>query len=287
MIQYLSLLSLGAIWGASFLFMRMSVGSFGPIWLIQFRVGIAAVFLTLVIIYLRKKIVIRNHLKDFAIIGIFNVALPFTLFAYSAQTVTASLLSVINATAPFFAAIFITVFLKKKLSKAQIIGLIVGFCGVGLLMYEGFGIKGDNVVISLIAAICAPVCYGIFSTYITYKPLNIPPLLISVSTLWCATFFLLPFSLSHNFYDIPRSVDWLSVLLLGVMCTGLAYVIFYRLIENMGTISALTVLFLVPFFGTIWGVVFLDEPLSINLITSGILILLGVAISNNLLLAKK
>lgn len=281
--HYLSLILLGATWGASFLFMRIAVPAFGPIWLIQFRVGIAALFISFIIVYLKKATIWRGHIIDYAVIGLLNLAVPFVFFSYSAQYLSASILSIINATAPFWAAIFAFMFVGARLTRNNIIGLVLGFIGVMLIMFKGAVINGDKVLWAMFIAILAPVCYGLSTTYITKKAIKVYPLMITLGTLWAATLMLLPFSVSQSFNSAPRGLDWFSVISLGVLCTGVAYVLFYRLLEKLGTVPALTVVFLVPFFGTLWGVVFLDEPLSWQLFGGGALILLGVAFSNNII----
>src|SRR5690606_26362453 len=159
------LLSLAAIWGASFLFMRIAVPELGPAWLMFGRVLSAAVFLALVALVLKRALPLRAHAAHFMILSFFNTALPFLLFAYAAQTLTASLLAVLNATAPLWGAVIGWLFFRQTMSLRLASGLVLGIAGVSVLV--GFdAVVSDSAAIPAIAAAAgAACCYGIATWY--------------------------------------------------------------------------------------------------------------------------
>jgi drug/metabolite transporter (DMT)-like permease len=273
---------LAAIWGGSFLFMRIGAPVLGAAWLIQFRVGIAALFLLICAAWLRRPLQLRQYWRHYLIVGCFNSALPFFLIAFAAQTLTASLLSVLNSASPIFGAIISTVWLRHRITKLSAAGLAMGVIGVIILVRGGIGSRADDWGLAVAAALLSTVFYGIAGTYAKASPQPIEPFSNAHGSMWAATALM---ALTLPFYPTstaPTLGVWAAVAALGVLCTGVAYLIYFRLIRDMGPISALSVTFLIPVFGILWGVLFLDEQIDWSTIIGAVVVLAGTALTNGI-----
>ena len=166
----LRLFILAAIWGASFLFMRMAANSLGPAVLIELRVGFAAITLFIFALYLRKKLAFTTHKKHFFIIGALNSAIPFLLFAFAAQTINASTLSILNSTTPIWGAIVGIVWTKTKPTKSMLLGLLLGLTGVAILVGQNSLTIDSQAITAIVAALCASLSYAIASHYTKHAP---------------------------------------------------------------------------------------------------------------------
>jgi drug/metabolite transporter (DMT)-like permease len=276
--SFFRLLLLSAIWGASFLFMRIGVAVLGPSLLMFARAALAALFLWMVGIYLKKTLNAARYWKHFLILGLFNSAFPFLLFAYAAQTLSASLLSILNATAPIWAAIMSAIWLRTRLSSKAVIGMLLGVVGVTLLAkMEAFSMPHHGLL-AIAAGIGASFSYGIATTYTKSAP-AVEPFANAFGSMWAATWILIPFALSAPPLSTLPSWDvTVSVFALGIICSGLAYLLYFRLVADLGPTPALTVTFLIPVFGILWGVLFLGEQVGWHTLMGGAMILLGTAL---------
>lgn len=272
------LLLLSAIWGASFLFMRIGVPVLGPSLLIVARVGLASVFLLTVALYLRKSLDTPRHWKHYLVLGLFNSALPFLLFAYAAQTVSASLLSILNATAPIWAAAIGAIWLRTRLSAKTVLGMLFGVIGVGILAgFETLALPGGGAL-AIAAGLGAAFSYGIATTY-TKSATSVDPFANAHGSMWAATLLMLPFAAQAPAVPhIPPVHVIFSVVALGILCSGVAYLLYFRLVADMGAAPALTVTFLIPVFGILWGALFLDEKVGWHTLAGSITVLLGTAL---------
>lgn len=273
----LRLLTLAAIWGGSFLLMRISVTTLSPAVLIEARVGLAALFLFFTSLWLKKNVSLFPHWKHFLFIGLFNSALPFLLFAWSAQTLSSSMLSILNATAPIWGTLIGVITKQNRLSIASSIGLILGVSGVALLVgLDGITLQ-TGAPLAIVAALGAALSYGVASTY-ARSAVSIPSFDNAHGSMWAATFLvipLLPFSPPSHVPDVQILT---AVVMLGVVCTGIAYLLYFKLIEDIGSPSALTVTFLVPVFGILWGYLFLDEIIGWHTIVGMLLVITGTVL---------
>ncbi|WP_087017130.1 DMT family transporter [Thaumasiovibrio subtropicus] len=273
----LLLLLLAFIWGASFLFMRVSVPSLGPAVLILGRVGSAALTLWIVAMLLKRKMPPVARWRHFLVIGLFNAALPFMLYAFAAQTVTASLLSILNATAPLWGTVITAVWFKQKVSAKVLVGLFVGLLGVAILVGFDPVMVDKHAYIAAAAAVCAAMSYGIGATYAQTAP-KLSPEQNAHGCLWAASLWVLPLTWFMPINTPPSGLVVLNVLLLGIVCTAVAYLILFHLITEIGASSTLTVTFLIPVFGVLWGNVFLDEPIGFHTVIGAIVTLIGTAL---------
>lgn len=290
----IELLLLAAIWGASFMFMRIGSPEFGPILFTTLRAGIAATFLLVCLILYKETKALKGHWRHIFVVGALNTAIPFSLFGYATLTLTAGTTSVLNATAPMFGAIVAFVWLKDKLSLSAILGLLFGFIGVYLLVSENLqfsavtGIQQvqTNALVPTLAAMLAALCYGISANYTKKYLSTIKPLALAAGSQISATVMLIPISLGFIPDTMPSSSAIWSVLLIGVICTGVAYILFFRLIAALGPAKAISVTYLIPAFGILWGALFLDESISLMMIIGGAVILFGVALTTGVLKRK-
>lgn len=274
---------LSAIWGASFLFMRTTSADFGPVMLITLRTGIAALVLLPFLLAKKQWPMITAHWQAIFLVALTNTAIPFCLFSYSTLYLGAGYASVLNATAPMFAALVGFIWLKDKLSRLAVIGLLIGFAGVIILSVAR---NNHNFTVSLLpvgAALGATCLYGL-AACLTKKYLQgVNPLAIATGSQCFAALVLAPLSLWFWPARMPDMYSWSQVVALGVMCTAVAYILYFRLIANIGAAKAITVAYLVPVFGILWGMCFLDEYLSPGMWLGAALVLLGVALTTGVL----
>lgn len=274
------LVVLAAIWGASFLFTRISVPVLGPTLLVEWRVGLAAIFLAAMSVLLNRRLDIKTQWKYFLVLGLFNSALPFLLFSFAARTVSASLLSIINATAPIWGAIIGAVWARHTLSVKTIFGLCLGVVGVAILVgFDEITLRpGAGVAIT--AALCAAGCYGIANLYAKAAK-SVEPFSNAHGSMWGATLLVAPALPFFPANAVPGIGIMAAVLALGVLCTGIAYLLYFRLLADVGAESALTVTFLIPVFGVLWGFLFLDETVGWHTVVGSLIVIIGTALVTN------
>ena len=270
----LRLVLLAAIWGGSFLFMRLTASSLGPAVLIEGRVFAAALFLLLISLYLGRTLLFTSHLKHFFIIGAFNTAFPFLMFAYAAQTLNASTLAILNSTAPLFGAVIASLWQKEPLKLKAGIALLVGMLGVSVLVGQQAMTLGEEGLLAILACLFAAFMYGVSANYTKVAPV-VAPFENAHGSLWAAVIIVLPLL---PFMPIREPVTLsisLSVLALGIACTGLAYLLYFRLVKDDGPASALSVTFLVPLFGILWGRFFLGEAIGLHTLLGALFVITG------------
>lgn len=281
--QIISLIVLGAIWGSSFLFMRLSVKDIGAIPMIELRLAIGALVLWPLMLMKHPLSVTQGWWGKMTMVGVFNSGLPFTLLAFSLLVFTAGVGSVLNATVPMFTALIAFLWLKERLSRSRILGLVVGFIGVMVLVSDKLAVTGSHTGLALAAALLATLSYGFSANYTKREVVGVDPLVTTVMSLTMGALVLLPLAIIYWPDHNPSLMSWLSVLILGVICTGAAYIIYFRLITEIGAPRTVTVTFLVPLFGIVWGIVFLGEELTWQFVIGALVIITGTALSTGVL----
>lgn len=272
------LLLLAALWGGSFIFMRVAAPVLGPIVLIALRVGIAGAVL---LVYTRlsdKPLAFHTHWRQYLMIGVINSALPFVLIATAALTLTASLTAVLNATSPLFGALFAALWLHERLTIAKVVGIGLGILGVGVLTGGEVRALSPAVLLAITASLGAAAFYGLAGVYTKARVHDAPPLGMAVGSQLAATLVLLPVVPFTLRWEWPSPLVVLCVLLLGLLSTALAYLLFFRLIVDVGPLNTLTVTFLTPVFGVGWGALLLDEPINLQTVVGGAIVLCGTAL---------
>ncbi len=274
---------LAAIWGSSFLFLRLAIDDFGPVALIELRIGIGAIFL-LAVAALRQRIpTILRHWRVITLGGIISVLLPFLFYGYAAQGLTAGFMAIVNALAPLFGAIVARFWLGERLTRLRMAGLAIGFGGIVILVWDSLSMPVPGQLGAIAASIAAPLCYGIAASFMTRHFKGLDPIACAAGSIAASALLLLPFTFAAWPAAPASGVSWLSAVLIGLGCTGLAYVIFYRLIDNVGPSRTITVTFLVPPFGVFWGAVILDEAVTPAVILGAGTVLLGTLLATGVL----
>ncbi|NQZ83638.1 MAG: DMT family transporter [Colwellia sp.] len=278
---------LAAIWGASFIFMKLGGAEFGPFLFMAIRTLIASVFLLPLLLLNKQHLNLNGYYVKIFIMAMFSTAIPFILFGWATLTLTAGITSVLNATTPMFGAIVAFLWLKDKLSLSAVFGLILGFIGVYFLMYDKLVIAQEDVILPTLAVMLASLCYGISANFTKRYLTGVKPLALATGSQVSATLVLLPISLFFLPETIPSDSAMLSVLLLGILCTGIAYVIFFRLITFLGPTKAISVTYLIPVFGLFWGVIFLNEIITSWMMLGCGFVLSGVALTTGAVKLRK
>ncbi|GEM47761.1 DMT family transporter [Deinococcus cellulosilyticus] len=277
---YLWLILLSALWGFSFIFMRVAVPSFGPILLIELRTLIAALTLFPILALLKRNIKAGLPLKPLWITGIFNSALPFVMISVATKYVPASVAAVLNATTPLFSLLVAVLLYRQQMNSKNVLGVLLGLTGVAALFGLGALTITPQVLLACLCSLIAAASYGFAGNYARHALKQAAPLVTSTYSQFFAALALLPlvpFVLPDQTPPVNASV---SVLALGVVCTGLAYLIYFKLIREAGAVFTSTVTFLAPAFSVLWGGLLLGEHLTLGLAVGFVLIVLSVRLIN-------
>ncbi|HEY7240243.1 MAG TPA: DMT family transporter [Burkholderiales bacterium] len=269
------LLVLAGLWGGSFVFIRVAVPALGPLWLAFFRVALAFVALFALAVFRRSVPTLRERWRDYLVVGAVNSALPFALYCFAEQYVSASTAAILNATSPFFGALVAALWLKEPLTLRQLSGMALGVAGVAWIVGWHAGPMTQSALIATFACLAAALCYGVGGVYAKVRMTGVPTSAIALYSQLAATLLLAPAALATPLPQAPGLLIALNVVGLAVASTAYAFLLYFRLIANVGPTRALTVTFLIPLFGVLWGVAFLGEPLSSNMLLGGMLILAG------------
>ena len=276
------LLALAALWGASFLFTRMNSAAFGPIALVAVRVTGAALFL-LPLLLLRGQVGdLRRHWRAIFVVGITNSALPFLLFSYAALPFTAGLSAIFNAAAPLFGALIAWLWLKDRLTPTRVLGLVIGFAGVLWLAWDKARFNPGGSGWAVLACVAATLLYGLSASLAKRHLGGVAPLAVAAGSQLSAALALAIPAVLWWPATAPSNTAWLTAALLAVLCTGVAYVMYFRLIAHVGPANAIAVTFLVPAFAVLWGWVFLGERLTASMLFGCAVILLGTSLATGL-----
>jgi len=283
----LDFILLAAIWGASFLFTRLAVVEFGALPTAFVRVAIATAFLLPIVLLKGQGAVLRRHWVAIGIVGLLNSALPFALFAFALTTITTGLSAILNATVPLFGALVAWLWLQDRPTASRALGLAIGFAGVALLAWDSASFKpGAGGLASgwaVLACLAATLCYGVAATATKRYLTGLPALVTATGSQLGATLGLLVPALWSWPSTTPGSRAWLALLAVGIVCTGVAYILYFRLIEETGPARALTVTFVLPVFAVLYGAVFLREAITPWMLTCAAIIVCGTALSTGLL----
>ena len=277
---------LAAMWGASFIFMRAGVLEFGPLPTAATRVAIAALFL-LPLVWLRGLLpLLRTHWKKIFLVGLVNSGIPFACFAFALLSITTGMSAILNATVPMFGALVAWVWLNDKPTASRVLGLVIGFGGVALLAWDEASFKPDASGVApawaVLACLLGCICYGIAASYTKRYLSGLPALVIAAGSQAGATLGLALPALWLWPARMPGVSAWLALAIAGVVCSGLAYIIFFRLIANAGPPRALAVTFLVPVFAVLYGAIFLGETVTPWMVVCAGVIICSTALSTGL-----
>jgi len=273
------LVTLAALWGGSFVFMRYAVPTMGPVPLTFVRVTLAALVLLALAAAQRNLPDLKSRWRGFGVVGLVNSALPFVLFCSAEQTLAASTAGILNATSPFFGAIAAAFWLRDPLTARKVGGMTLGLAGVALLV----GLQPEPLTpattLAVAACLAAALCYGLGGVYAKKRMQGVPSAALACGSQLSAAIILTPVL---PFVSVPGPVtSWVvfNVVALAVASTAIAYLIYFRLIADIGPSRALTVTFLIPLFGVLWGHLFLGEAITANMLAGGGMIIAGTALT--------
>ncbi|MFZ6861992.1 DMT family transporter [Undibacterium sp. Ji67W] len=262
----LRLFGLAAIWGASFLFMRIIAPVLGAFWTAEIRVGLAGLALIAWMLISKQPIIFRQHWKSFLILGAISTALPAVFYAYAAQHIPAGYSAIMNATSPLWGAVMAAIFLGEQFTLRKMAGMLVGVLGVGMLVRLGPVEWSTELLLALLACSAATICYALAGVYTKKLSVNVNPVLMATASQVGGAIFLLP---SLPFSPVPGTVTSAVIFAaaaLALLCSAIAYLLYFRLIHDVGPTKALTVTFLIPLFALLWGNIFLNETITLNTI---------------------
>lgn len=281
-----SMLSVAAIWGASYLFIRVGAPEFGAAAMGGVRAVAAALLLLPLLLWRGQLGSLRQHWRGIGFVGVTNAALPFLLFNFAALTIPAGLSSILSATTPLFAALIGAIWLGERLTLARMAGLSLGFGGVVLLVAGKLHFLPQQdmlrTVLASLACLAATLLYGISGNFSKRFLAEAPPLAVATGSQMVAAVLLIGPAMAWWPQQPPSAKAWGAVLALAALCTTFAYVLFFGLIARLGASKAMSALFLIPAFGVLWGCLFLGETFSLQMGLSCLVILAGCALTTGL-----
>jgi len=276
------LVLLAALWGASFLFMRLGAHEFGAVPLAAVRVGLASLMLLPLLASRAQLGELRTHWRGLLLVGVLNSAVPFALFSFAALSITAGLSSIVNATTPLWTAVVAFVWLRQGLTRWRALGLVIGFAGVAFLAWDKASFKpgADHAGLwAVLACALATLCYGIAANATKRLLSGVPPLVVATGSQAAAALLLaLPAAWLWP-ATLPGAVAWGAVAALAALCTALAYLLYFRLMSRVGPTNAVSVTFLIPLFAMLWGALFLQEAVTAQMVAGGAIVLVGIALA--------
>ena len=276
MTDALLLILLAAIWGSSFVFMRATADVFGPIALIAIRISVAALFFLVFLLQKKRQQEFFNHWKILFLVGSMNSAIPFSLLAYASLHLSGGTVSIINATTPVFTALIAHFWLKNIMTKLQFTGMAISISGLIFLVWDKVSWSIGSWL-PLLAGVAAGLLYGIASTTTKKYLSDVSVMTATAGSLFFSAILIIIVSLFFlpDFNNI-HSIDWVYAITLGILCTAIAFIIYFKLVKNIGPARTASVTFLIPIFAFLWGYILLGELVTTRMWIATGIILLGM-----------
>lgn len=272
------LLLLAAIWGASFLFMRVAAPALGFVWTAQLRAGLAGVALLLFLYFTQQNLNWRKHWRDYAVIGVIGSALPFVFYAYAALKIPAGYSAIVNSTSPLWSVILGVLFWRQKMTWRLLFGLCCGIAGVALLVRLGPVDLNADVLLGVFSCTGATLCYALAGEYSKRIGTTVAVPLMAAGSQLAAALVLLP---AAALTPLPLHAPWLAwaaVSALALLGSALAYLLYFKIVVEIGPMKALTVTFLIPVFALFWGWLLLDEQITSSMVAGCVLVVTAMGI---------
>lgn len=281
-LDLLRFLSLAAIWGSSYMFMRIAVPGFGPLPLVLLRLSGATLFFLPWLLRPPVRTLLRARFGALLVLGALNSAIPFTLLAFSTLRLQAGYTAILGATVPLFAVAIDALWWRQRLSRQRLTGLALGFAGVSILAWHhlDFGTGGSGWAV--LSTLCASACYACAAHFGKRHFAGAPVMLPAAGSMLASTLMVIPLGGWFWPASAPPVADWLAVAALAVLCTACAYLLYYQLILRISATALTGVAFVIPVFGVLWGALFLHEQVTAHIVTGMLITLAGTAFTTGL-----
>jgi len=279
---YVILVVLAAIWGSSFMFARISVGEFAAITQSAARSTIAALTLYAIMVMSGKAGQFWRHWKHFCVLGLISTALPFTFITITTQFSTAGFASILNAMTPIMSAGVAWVWLRENLTMTMMVGIGLSFVGVIVMITDTQSVSTDLVFLPVLFGLLSAFFYGLTGNYSRKFMTGVPSIVLATGCQVFAALFMVPPALFLWPDHAISTAGWINATVLGLLCTGLAFILYFHLLEHIGVARTVIVTYLIPVFGMLWGFIFLDESITHSMIGGATLILSGIALTTGL-----
>lgn len=279
-------IAVGAIWGASFLFMRLAGSEFAPVVTSCLRMAIGALTLLPLLWWRGLLPQLRANWRLILGISLINAAIPFTCFAFAVMHITTGLSAILNATVPMFAALVSWLWLGQRLNVWRLAGILLGFVGVAMLTGDQASVKGDTLWLSIAAVgacLLATLCYGVSGNMIKEKLSHLHPWTIAGGTMLGATLWLAVPALFMRPAAMPGWQAWSALLAVGVLCSAVAFMLYFELLQRTDATKTMSVTYLIPVFALVYGALFLNERSTLWMVCCGLVVLLGTALATGLI----
>lgn len=276
--QLSKLVLLASLWGASFLFIRVAVPHFGPLPLAAVRSVIATLTLLPILYLSGGSALFRQHWRHLAVIALISTAIPATCLSISTQLTSAGFASILNAMTPMFSALLGWLWMGEALTAAVILGVMLGFTGVSVLLFDRDTLDSGFALLPILVGMTAASLYAFTGLYTRRFTPGLPAIVIATGSQGFSALFLLPFT-AFLWPEVPIPAQaWLSIGLLGVFCTGFAFIIFFHLLETVGVVRTVIVTYLIPMFAMLWGYLFIGESITPQMAAGALCILAGIGL---------
>lgn len=274
--EYILLVTLALIWGCSFMFMKVLVPVFGPIYTAGFRLLVGALFLFVIALIKNITIFKKEYFKHFIIMGIFNSAIPFFLFASAAQYIPSTISVIANSLTPVFTALLTFLVMKENFPTIKKLGLLFGFIGVSISSFTGNVDLTSLFILGVVECVIATFLYASCAIYYRKYIHNVQSIVISCGSMFVGSLLLLPLAFFNSSMNDVVFIDVVILIAFGILGSGVAYLIYFHLLNTIGPVKTTTLSFIQPIFGVLAGIILLSETININFIVGAILTLLGV-----------
>ncbi|RZI43411.1 EamA/RhaT family transporter [Herbaspirillum sp. HC18] len=274
------LVFLSAIWGGSFIFLRVAVPEAGPLLTATLRTTLAGIALMAFAQATGVKMNWRANIKPFAVVGLFAVAIPFSCFSFAALYLPAAYSAVLNATAPLFGAVFSVIWLAERLTMQRLAGLMLGMAGVAILVGAGSLALDAPTLVAVAACLVAAAGYAGSSIIVkkTGRPGGIPPIAMAAGSLVLGSVIMLPTMPFSMPQAMPSPVALACIAALALLSSSVAQALFIPLIVKVGPTRAMTASFLIPLFSMLWAFLFLHEPIGMGTLAGGAVVLAAMGL---------
>lgn len=270
---------LAGIWGASFLFIRMAVPHFGPVPLSGIRSAIAAIVLTPLVLLRGELPIFKRYWPHLFVIGMISTALPFALFSFTTAYTSAGFASILNSLTPIFSALVAWLWLREQLTPAMVIGILLGFSGVLVMVFDRETIASGFVLLPVLAGLAGSLLYGMTGNYSRRFAIGVPVSVIAAGSQLFSTLTLLPIALLQWPATPVPVAAWGYAGILGLLCTAVAHLMYFNLLEKVGVARTVIVTYLIPVFAMLWGFLILGEGVTLKMLAGAACILSGIGLT--------